>query len=140
MANDPRVSVVMAVYNAEPYLEEAVRSILGQTYDDLEFIIIDDGSTDRSPAMLKAFADGDRRLNVHRQPNLGLIASLNKACGLARGTYVARMDADDISLSRRFEKQVHYLDVHNEIGVLGTWIQDLGADGQPGPKIGRAHV
>jgi hypothetical protein len=133
MGNDARVSVVMAVYNAERYLEEAVRSILRQTYDDFEFIIIDDGSTDRSPAMLKSFADKDRRLNVHRQPNSGLIASLNKACGLARGTYVARMDADDISLPRRFEKQVQYLDAHKEIGVLGTWIQDIGADGQPGP-------
>ena len=133
MGNDPRVSVVMAVYNAERYLEEAVRSILRQTYDDFEFIIIDDGSTDRSPAMLKSFADEDRRLRVHRQPNSGLIASLNKAFGLARGTYVARMDADDISLPRRFEKQVQYLDAHKEIGVLGTWIQDIGADGGPGP-------
>jgi len=133
MGNDPRVSVVMAVYNAERYLNDAIRSILGQTYDDFEFIIIDDGSTDRSPAMLKSFAEGDRRLNVHRQPNSGLIASLNKACGLAQGAYVARMDADDISLPRRFEKQVQYLDAHKEIGVLGTWIQDIGADGQPGP-------
>ena len=133
MGNDPRVSVVMAVYNAERYLEEAVRSILRQTCDDFEFIIIDDGSTDRSPATLKSLADGDGRLNVHRQPNSGLIASLNKACGLARGTYVARMDADDISLPRRLERQVQYLDAHKEIGVLGTWIQDIGADGQPGP-------
>ena len=133
MGNDPRVSVVMAVYNAERYLNEAIRSILGQTYDDFEFIIIDDGSTDRSSAMLKSFAEGDPRLNLHRQPNSGLIASLNKACGLARGAYVARMDADDISLPRRFEKQVQYLDAYKEIGVLGTWIQDIGADGQPGP-------
>jgi glycosyltransferase involved in cell wall biosynthesis len=133
MGNDPRVSVVMAVYNAERYLNEAIRSILGQTYDDFEFIIIDDGSTDRSSAMLTSFAEVDRRLNVHRQPNSGLIASLNKACGLARGAYVARMDADDISLPGRFEKQVQYLDAHKEIGVLGTWIQDIGADGQPGP-------
>jgi hypothetical protein len=133
MGNDPRVSVVMAVYNAERYLEQAVRSILDQTYGDFELIMIDDGSTDRSPAMLKSFSDGDRRLNVHRQPNSGLIASLNKACALARGTYVARMDADDISLPRRFEKQVQYLDARKEIGVLGTWIQDIGADEQPGP-------
>jgi glycosyltransferase involved in cell wall biosynthesis len=123
----------MAVYNGERYLEQAVRSILSQTCDDFEFIIIDDGSTDRSPEMLKSFGDRDRRLNIHRQPNSGLIASLNKACTLARGTYVARMDADDISLPRRFEKQVQYLDAHKEIGVLGTWIQDIGADEQPGP-------
>ncbi len=133
MGNDPRVSVVMAVYNGERYLEEAVRSILRQTYDDFEFIIIDDGSTDRSPAILKSFADEDRRLRVHRQPNSGLIGALNKALPLARGAYVARMDADDISLPRRFEQQVQYLDAHKEIGVLGTWIQDIGADGQPGP-------
>jgi glycosyltransferase involved in cell wall biosynthesis len=133
MGNPPRVSGVMAVYNAERYLEQAVRSILDQTYGDFELIIIDDGSTDGSPAMLKSFADGDRRLNVYRQPNSGLITSLNKACGLARGTYVARMDADDISLPRRFEKQVQHLDARKEIGVLGTWIQDIGADGQPGP-------
>ncbi len=133
MGNDPRISVVMAVYNAERYLEEAITSIRSQTYDDFEFIIVDDGSTDQSTAILNSFAARDRRITVHRQPNLGLITSLNKACSLARGVFVARMDADDISLPRRFEKQVRYLERQKGIGVLGTWIQDIGAAGQPGP-------
>lgn len=129
----PTVSVVMPVYNAEKYVTKAIDSVLNQTLADFEFIIIDDGSTDGSEAILASCAASDQRIILHRQQNSGLTASLNRACGLARGTYIARMDADDISLPRRLEKQVHYLERHSEIGVLGTWIQDIGAGDEPGP-------
>jgi glycosyltransferase involved in cell wall biosynthesis len=123
----------MAVYNAEKYLSEAVDSILSQTFGDFEFIIIDDGSTDQSWAILESFGRRDQRLLLHKQSNAGLIDSLNRACSLARGTYVARMDADDISLPRRFERQVAFLEKNKDIGVVGTWIQDIGSQGEPGP-------
>jgi glycosyltransferase involved in cell wall biosynthesis len=123
----------MPVYNAEHYVAGAVRSILEQTFRDFELIVIDDGSTDRSPEILRSLADQDSRIAIHRQSNSGIAASLNLGCSLARGTYVARMDADDISLPRRFEKQVAFLDAHSDVGVLGTLIQDIGAGGEPGP-------
>jgi glycosyltransferase involved in cell wall biosynthesis len=133
MDDAPRVSVLLPVYNAEQFVEQAVNSILGQTFKNFELIVIDDGSTDRSAAILESLARVDSRIAFYRQPNAGLIASLNRACSLGRGTYVARMDADDISLPTRFEKQVAYLDSHKDIGVAGTWIQDIDARGQPGP-------
>ncbi|HEY2385120.1 MAG TPA: glycosyltransferase [Terriglobia bacterium] len=129
----PKVSVVMPVYNAEKYVTKAIDSILNQTLKDFEFIIVDDGSTDRTPAILESYAASDSRVILHRQPNCGLIATLNRACSLAQGSYIARMDADDISLPPRLEKQVHYLEHHPEVGVLGTWIQDIGAADEPGP-------
>ena len=133
MPDVPRISVVMPVYNAEKYLSDAISSILQQTFNDFELIVIDDGSNDRSPGIIEAFAKKDRRLVVHRQKNSGLIASLNRACSLARGTFIARMDADDVSLPYRFERQVDFLEKHPDIGLLGTWIQDIGPAGQPGP-------
>jgi glycosyltransferase involved in cell wall biosynthesis len=107
----PRVSVIMSVYNGERYLREAVESILGQTFTNFEFIIIDDGSIDQTAMILQTI--DDERIRVFRnQKNIGLASSLNRGLGLARGEYVARMDADDISLPERFEKQVEFLDNH----------------------------
>lgn len=102
----PRVSVVMSVYNGLPYLHEAVESILAQTFTDFEFVIIDDGSTDGSGEVLDEYAAHDERVRVLHQENRGLITSLNRGLEEARGTYIARMDADDISHSERFEKQI----------------------------------
>jgi glycosyltransferase involved in cell wall biosynthesis len=129
----PRVSALMPVHNAERYVAEAITSILQQTFTDFELIVIDDGSSDRSGDILESFAEKDPRVIVHHQSNSGLVASLNRACSLARGTYIARSDADDLNLPQRFEKQVEYLDRHSDIGLLGTWIQDIGPDGKPGP-------
>ncbi|MGB3903999.1 MAG: glycosyltransferase [Anaerolineae bacterium] len=114
----PRVSVVMAVYNGERFLRQAVDSILSQTYTDFEFIIIDDGSTDGTAEIVRGYADP--RLRVLTQQNMGLVKSLNRGVGMARGGYVARMDADDISLARRLELQVRCLDAHRHTGALGT--------------------
>jgi len=117
----------MSVYNGAQYLREAVDSILTQTYSDFEFIVIDDGSTDHTWEVLNCFVDPRIRL-VRNTENIGLTESLNKGLGLATGEYIARMDADDIGLPRRLEKQVAFLNTHPEIGVLGTAVQII--DGQ----------
>lgn len=126
----PEVSVVMSVYNGERYLPEAVESILNQTLANFEFIIINDGSTDSTGAILRRYQETDERLRVYGQENLGLIASLNKGCRLARGEYIARMDADDVSLPERLAKQVRYMEEHPEIGVLGTWVAFIDENGE----------
>jgi hypothetical protein len=113
-----QVSVVMAVYNGERFLRQAVDSILSQTHTDFEFIIIDDGSTDGTAEIVSGYADP--RLRVLTQQNMGLVKSLNRGVGMARGAYIARMDADDISLARRLELQVQSLDAHPRVGALGT--------------------
>jgi len=105
----PVVSVIMPVYNAEKYLEQAVRSILCQTFTDFEFIIIDDGSTDKSPHILERFAR-EPRINLVKRENRGLVQSLNEGISRARGQWIARMDADDISRPDRFEKQLAWID------------------------------
>lgn len=121
----PRVTVLMPVYNGENYLCEAIESILTQTFDDFEFLIINDGSTDRSAEIIESYPDSRIRL-VHNESNLKLIATLNKGLELARGKYIARMDCDDISLSGRLSRQVAFLNDHPEVGVCGTWIKTLG--------------
>ena len=124
----PRVSVVMSVYNGEKYLREAVDSILNQTFTDFEFIIIDDGSMDQTAEILDSYSDL-RIFRMKNEKNMLLSASLNKGIAIAQGEYIARMDADDISLPERFKKQVEYLDSNTKIGVLGTWIQYIDASG-----------
>lgn len=113
-----RVSVVLPVYNAEAYLHEAVQSVLDQSFSDFELIVLNDGSTDRSAAILESFSDP--RLQVLHQKNIGLALTLNKGISLARGEYIARQDADDISLPERFAQQVVYLDAHTSCALVGT--------------------
>jgi glycosyltransferase involved in cell wall biosynthesis len=115
----PRVSVVMSVYNGEKYLREAVDSILGQTFGDFEFIIVDDGSTDSTWAILQSY-DDQRVILLRNENNIGLTRSLNRGLAIARGEYIARMDADDISLPERFEKQVKALDENPRLGLVGS--------------------
>jgi glycosyltransferase involved in cell wall biosynthesis len=112
----------MPVYNAAPYLAEATESILNQTFRDFEFIIVNDGSTDDTAVILAQYANSDARVKVYHQKNEGTIAARNRGCRLARGKYIAVMDADDISLPRRFERQLGYLEKHPEVGILGTWL------------------
>ncbi|MBN1450063.1 MAG: glycosyltransferase [Anaerolineales bacterium] len=116
---NPRVSVLMSVYNAEQYLKEAIESILNQTFTDFEFIVIDDGSTDATARIIGAYPD-NRIVFLVNQNNIGLTKSLNLGLEKARGEYIARMDADDISLPHRFDIQVSYLDAHRDVTVLGT--------------------
>ena len=115
----PKISVILPCYNAEAFIGEAIRSILDQTFTDFELIVIDDGSKDSSANIIHSF--NDKRINyVKNETNLGLIKTLNRGLSIARGEYIARMDADDISFADRFEKQVQYLDAHPEIGLLGS--------------------
>jgi glycosyltransferase involved in cell wall biosynthesis len=131
MPDLPLVSVVMPVHNAETVVGDAIDSILEQTLKDFEFIVIDDGSTDDSGRILRKYAAQDTRIKLYSQPQSGLIASLNKHCRLARAKYIARMDADDISLPARLEKQFGFLETHPDIGVLGTWIRDVDPHRKP---------
>jgi glycosyltransferase involved in cell wall biosynthesis len=117
--SDPLISVLMPAYNAERYVAEAVRSILDQSFGDFEFVIIDDGSTDRTRAILERFAARDGRIRLVSRPNRGLVATLNEGLGLARGELIARMDADDVALPDRFEHQVAFLREHPEVVCLG---------------------
>jgi hypothetical protein len=125
----PQINVVMSVYNGEKYLREAVDSILAQTFRDFEFIIIDDGSTDGTPAILESYDDSRIGL-VHNQENIGLTRSLNKGLALAQGKYVARMDADDVAMPHRFEKQVAFLEKYPGIGILGSSCQMIDTNGR----------
>ena len=120
----PVVSVLMPTYNAEKYLKEAIDSILNQTLTDFEFLIIDDNSKDKTKKIIGKY--NDKRIKLIKGPQKGLAAALNCGIKKAQGKYIARMDADDISLPARFEKQVNYLEAHPEITVLGTWQEHFG--------------
>ena len=123
----PEISVVLPVYNGERYLGEALDSILGQTLHDFELIAVDDGSTDATAEILDACARRDRRVRVLEQPHLGLIAALNRGLDASSGDYVARMDADDVSLEFRLERQLQFMKAHPSVGVCGAWIRFFGA-------------
>jgi glycosyltransferase involved in cell wall biosynthesis len=114
----PKVTVLMPVYNGEPYLAEAINSILAQTFRDFEFLIIDDGSRDDSVSVIGRFADP--RIRFYRQENAGLAATLNRGIGMAAGEYVARQDQDDLSLPLRLDKQVGFLDANPGCALVGT--------------------
>lgn len=122
----PLVSVLLPVYNCRSYIEQSIQSILEQSYDNFEIIIIDDGSIDGSGELIQQFANP--RVRLYRQPNQGLATSLNRAIALARGKYLARQDADDVSLPTRLEKQVRFLEAHPKYGLLGTWSEILTED------------
>jgi glycosyltransferase involved in cell wall biosynthesis len=117
----------MSVYNGERYLKEAVDSILNQTFSDFEFIIINDGSTDRTPQIL-ARLDNQRLILVH-QENQGLTVSLNSGIQLARGQHIARMDADDISEPTRLERQVELLDRCSDVALVACWFKVMDEQG-----------
>ena len=116
----PYVSVIMSVYNCVRYVQESLESIIGQTFMDWEFIIIDDGSTDGTSELLNNICK-DPRISVFRQDNHGLAKSLNTCLRLASGRYIARQDADDVSFPTRLAKQVAFLDSMPEFGLVGTW-------------------
>lgn len=123
----PRVSIVMPVYNGARYLRVAVDSILSQTFDDFEFIIIDDGSMDTTRTILKSYRD--KRIVLLDRRHQGLVACLNEGLAAARGEYIARMDCDDIACSERLEKQVRFLDSYPDIGIVGTACQVINSWG-----------
>ena len=115
------VSIVIGVFNEEKLIARALKSIINQTYIDWELIVVDDGSTDSSREIIKSYASQDNRIIlVENKTNLGLAASLNSGISIARGKYIARMDADDESLPHRLERQTAFLDLNPNVDVLGT--------------------
>jgi len=132
-ANSPRVSVVMAVYNGAPYLGDTVRSILGQTFSNFEFLIVDDGSTDGSRDIVLSFDDRRIRL-IKNESNEGLARSLNRGISAAVGEFVARIDADDLAFKNRLYRQVTYLDDHPEIALAGSGFREI-REGRAGRRL-----
>ena len=120
----------MAVHNGERFLEEAVRSVLTQSLTDLELLVIDDGSTDATPDMLAALATGDPRVVVHRHANRGRPASLNRGVQLAAAPVIARLDADDVCLPGRLERQLAFLEQHEQVALVGGAVHLIDADGR----------
>ncbi len=125
----PFVSVVMSVYNGERFLRQAVESILEQSFTDFEFVIINDGSTDGTTALLDHYQRGDSRVRVYHQTNNGLVESLNRGCGIAAGTYIARMDADDVAMPDRLKWQLEFMETHQDVGVVGGAIDVINSSG-----------
>lgn len=124
----PKVSVIMGAYNEEKFLNEAVDSILNQTFGDFEFIIVNDGSTDRTQAILDSYHD-PRMMIIINDENLGRSEARNKAISMAKGEYIAIMDADDISLPERLEREVKFLDNHDNIAAVGTYFFNINEKG-----------
>lgn len=117
----PLVSVIIPAYNAEKYVEHAVRSIMNQTYKNLEILVTDDCSTDNTLDILQKLAEEDARISIHHnEQNKKIVQTLNELVERAKGKYIARMDADDLALHNRIEKQIDYLETHSEIGICGT--------------------
>jgi glycosyltransferase involved in cell wall biosynthesis len=128
--NKPLVSVILPVFNAGRLLSEAIESILNQTLQDIEIIIINDGSTDGSLGIIKKFAEKDKRIIVISHRNKGLVPVLNEALEMARGEFIARQDADDISLPFRLEKQITFLQKNPKVGLVGTNMAVINNEGK----------
>lgn len=126
----PVISVLMPVFNGENYLKEAVESILNQTYRDFEFLVLDDGSTDDSLKILREYAAKDSRIRVIARENRGLTFTLNELLSNARGEFVARMDADDVSLPGRFDRQVTFLKENPKVVCVGGAYQMIDSEGR----------
>lgn len=129
--SNPEVTVLMSVYNRSKYLREAIDSILGQTLTSFEFIVVDDGSTDRTWDILTEYANQDQRIVLlQNRKNLGLSQSLNKGLVLAQGNYIARQDADDVSMRERLATQIGYFEQQPRVGLLGTAYYVIDSQGQ----------
>lgn len=135
----PAVSVIMSVYNGARFLGPAIESVLAQTHRDFEFLIVDDGSSDGTAAILQDYACGDSRIRLILRENRGLVASLNELVHEARAPLLARMDADDLCLPSRLEKQVAFMHARPEYGVVGTWTLDIDEHGTRYPLKGHDH-
>jgi glycosyltransferase involved in cell wall biosynthesis/LmbE family N-acetylglucosaminyl deacetylase len=126
MVDRPLVSVLMAAYNAQPYVREAIESVLAQTYPDFELIVMDDGSTDATRDVVRGFSDS--RLRLVSRPHRGLAACRNELLELATGEYVAVLDADDTAMPDRLEHQARFLDENPEVGAVGGWVEFFGLE------------
>jgi glycosyltransferase involved in cell wall biosynthesis len=120
----PKVTILMSVYNGEKYLKEAIDSMLNQSFSDFEFLVFNDCSTDSSREIILSYND-PRIVLVDNEKNIGLTKTLNKGISLAKGEYIARMDADDVSHLDRLNEQVKFLDKNTDVCVCGTWVKFL---------------
>lgn len=123
MKKNPAISVVVGVYNGQRYIAQAVESILSQSFEDFEFIIVDDGSTDRTLSILRGYEKKDGRLKVVACPHRGIVDAANTGLEHSQAELIARADADDISLPERLEKQFRYMREHSDVVALGTQLQ-----------------
>jgi glycosyltransferase involved in cell wall biosynthesis len=126
---NPKVSVLMSVYNGDRYVKEAINSILNQTFTNFEFIIIDDGSTDRTLEILTTYTEKDDRIRLASRENRGLTKTLNEMLSQSKGDFIARIDADDIALPERFDKQLQFLQQNTDVVCVGSsldWIDEKG--------------
>lgn len=128
---NPLVSVVMPAYNAERYLTESLDSVLAQTLQNFELIVVDDGSTDKTLEILKSYQNRDDRVRVISRPNTGIVGALNDGLAAAKGEFIARLDADDIAFPERFSKQVAYLNEHPDCVVVGSYVLLIDSEGSP---------
>lgn len=135
----PLVSVVMPVRDAAPYIAEAIASVLDQTMPDLELLVLDDGSTDDTAAIVREIAAADARVQVIACGRIGLVPALNLGFRLAKGEFVARMDADDVCDQYRFVRQVAYLRVHPDVAVVGTAYRQVYVDGRQSRRRRAEH-
>jgi len=122
------LSIVMPVYNAEKYIQQAVTSLLEQSYRDFELIVVNDGSTDKSMEIIQGFNDERIRI-LHNDKNRGIVYSRNRGNAAARGRYLAPFDADDVARADKFEKQLAFLEAHPEYGMIGSWARLIDARG-----------
>lgn len=130
----PRISVVMPVLNGERFVAQAIESILGQTFGDLEFIVVNDGSTDDTGDVLDVYARRDRRIRILNPPcHQGIAGASNIGYRASSASLIARMDADDASKPERLERQVRFLEDHPDVGVVSCRVQVIDLDGRPGP-------
>ncbi len=125
-SNDPVISVVMGLYNGEAFLREAIDSILTQTFQNFELIIVDDCSTDTSREIVQSYTN-PRIILLKNEKNIGLGLTLDRGISASRGEYIARMDQDDVSLPHRFEHQLAYMEAHPNIDICGAWVKTIGA-------------
>ena len=134
--NEIKVTVLMSVYNGEKYLSQSVESILNQTYENFEFVIIDDGSTDNSYSILKQYASQYSQIVlIKNEKNLGLTKSLNLGLKIAKGKYIGRQDADDVSHPERLEREIEFLEDHLDHAAVGTFVKILDKDGNICPQL-----
>ena len=126
MSNSPLVSIVVPVYNAQNYLHETIESVLLQTYEKFELIIVNDGSTDNSEKIVRQFQKKDKRIILRNFKNSGIASALNNGIQIAKGKYIARLDADDISLPHRIKKQVEFMEANPSVDVCGSWVEIFG--------------
>jgi len=125
----PKISVIMSVYNEEKYLKDSIESILNQTFKDFEFLIINDSSIDNSLNIIKSYKDPRIRV-INNSKNIGLSKSLNIGLQHAQGQYMARMDADDISLPNRLEEQLKFLEINKDITLIGCQVELIDENNQ----------